>query len=241
MLAYLIHQFEEQGVDAEGATYAFAAPCAGTSASLTSRPAPFPSRSSQPSKSPSYGCSARRRRCSRYRLGWRAVIGTIAAGIVFHAIMIGSLSVFLAGHIGVFTLDAIQVIKPVLTSSSWRGWDASGQFRPPALAPAMRRPPSAQSWAGLVAKTLEGKAVVELLAGRDARKSVSSSQARLGRRKRAALGRQALSLAVASASEMFRRLPAQTSRTSGSASRACSRHPKLSGQTAPAAPTLTES
>ena len=118
--------------------------------------------------------------------------------------MIGSLSVFLAGHIGVFTLDAIQVIKPVLTSSSWRGWDASGQFRPPALAPAMRRPPSAQSWAGLVAKTLEGKAVVELLAGRDARKSVSSSQARLGRRKRAALGRQALSLAVASASEMFR-------------------------------------
>ena len=34
---------------------------------------------------------------SRYRLGWRAVIATIVAGIVFHAFMIGSLPVFLAG------------------------------------------------------------------------------------------------------------------------------------------------
>lgn len=51
---------------------------------------------------------------SRYRLGWRAVIATIAAGIVFHAIMIGSLPVFLAGGIGVFVLDAIQVINPIL-------------------------------------------------------------------------------------------------------------------------------
>jgi len=32
----------------------------------------------------------------------------------FHAIMIGSLPVFLAGGIGVFVLDAIQVINPVL-------------------------------------------------------------------------------------------------------------------------------
>ena len=51
---------------------------------------------------------------SRYRLGWRAVIATIVAGIVFHAIMIGSLPVFLAGGIGVFVLDAIQVINPIL-------------------------------------------------------------------------------------------------------------------------------
>lgn len=50
----------------------------------------------------------------RYRLGWRAVIATIAAGIVFHAIMIGSLPIFLAGRICVFVLDAIQVINPAL-------------------------------------------------------------------------------------------------------------------------------
>jgi VanZ family protein len=51
---------------------------------------------------------------SRYRLGWRAVVATIAAGVVYHAIMIGSLPVFLAGRIGVLVLDAIQVINPAL-------------------------------------------------------------------------------------------------------------------------------
>jgi hypothetical protein len=51
---------------------------------------------------------------SRYRLGWRAVIATIAAGIVYHAIMIGSAAVFVAGRMNVLVLDVIQVINPVL-------------------------------------------------------------------------------------------------------------------------------
>jgi hypothetical protein len=51
---------------------------------------------------------------SRYRLGWRAVIATVVAGIVFHAIMIGSLPFFLAERIGVFVLDAVQVINPAI-------------------------------------------------------------------------------------------------------------------------------
>jgi hypothetical protein len=51
---------------------------------------------------------------SRYRLGWRAVIATIVAGIVYHAIMIGSAAVFVAGRVGVLVLDAIQVINPAL-------------------------------------------------------------------------------------------------------------------------------
>ena len=51
---------------------------------------------------------------SRYRLGWRAVIATIVAGVVYHAIMIGSAAVFVAGRMDVLVLDAIQVINPVL-------------------------------------------------------------------------------------------------------------------------------
>jgi len=46
--------------------------------------------------------------------GLRAVIATIVAGIVYHAIMIGSAAVFVAGRMGVLVLDAIQVINPIL-------------------------------------------------------------------------------------------------------------------------------
>ena len=58
-LAYLIHQFEEHGVDALGVTYAFRTEMCRNIGSPTSRPAPSLSRSSPPSTSASYGCSAR--------------------------------------------------------------------------------------------------------------------------------------------------------------------------------------
>ena len=51
---------------------------------------------------------------SRYRLGWRAVIATIIAGLVYHVIMIGSAAVFVAGRLDVVVLDVIQVINPAL-------------------------------------------------------------------------------------------------------------------------------
>jgi hypothetical protein len=52
----------------------------------------------------------------RYRLGWRAVAATVLAGVVLHAVMIGSLEAFIAGWIGVVLLDAIQVLNPVLAA-----------------------------------------------------------------------------------------------------------------------------
>lgn len=51
---------------------------------------------------------------ARYRLGWRAVIATIAAGGVLHGVLMVSLLAFLDGRIGVVVLDAIQVVNPVL-------------------------------------------------------------------------------------------------------------------------------
>ena len=50
----------------------------------------------------------------RYRLGWRAVIATIAAGIVLHAILLGSLLAFLRGLIGSDVLDVIQYLNPAI-------------------------------------------------------------------------------------------------------------------------------
>jgi hypothetical protein len=49
-----------------------------------------------------------------YRLGWRAVIATIAAGVVLHGVLMASLLAFIGGRIDVVVLDAIQVINPVL-------------------------------------------------------------------------------------------------------------------------------
>lgn len=170
MLAYLIHQFEEHGIDAEGATYAFrSAMCTNFGfPDVQACPIPFSFVTAVNVPlvwvfGPTTALLGRRRpelalaffsvafvnilahigpavalhaynaglltaivvflplslwvfhvALSRYRLGWRAVIATIAAGIVYHAIMIGSLPVFLAGHIGVLVLDVIQVINPAL-------------------------------------------------------------------------------------------------------------------------------
>ena len=169
-LAYLIHQFEEHGVDARGATYAFRTEMCRNFGfpDVQACPIPFSFVTAVNISvvwlfGPATALLGRRRpelalaffsvpffntlmhlgpaaakgaynaglltaiaiflplslwafhiALVRYRLGWRAVIATIVAGIVFHAIMIGSLPVFLAGGIGVFVLDAIQVINPAL-------------------------------------------------------------------------------------------------------------------------------
>ena len=51
---------------------------------------------------------------TRYRLGWHAVIATVAAGIVLHAILLGSLIAFLRGLIGSDVLDVIQYLNPAI-------------------------------------------------------------------------------------------------------------------------------
>lgn len=170
MLAYLIHQFEEHGIDARGGTYAFRGEmCRNMGvADIQACPIPFSFVNAVNITAvwvfgPATALLGRRRpqfalaffaipfvnalihlapamtqsaynaglltaltifmplslwvfhvALSRYGLGWRAVVATVAAGIVYHAIMIGSLPIFLAGGIGVFVLDAIQVINPVL-------------------------------------------------------------------------------------------------------------------------------
>ena len=170
MLAYLIHQFEEHGIDLRGATYAFRGEMCRNMGQPDAQtcPIPFsfvnavnitcvwvfgPVAALLGRRWPGFALAffaipfvntlihlipvvthgaynaglltalvffvplslwAFHVALSRYRLGWRAVIATIVAGIVFHAIMIGSLPVFLAGGIGVFVLDAIQVINPAL-------------------------------------------------------------------------------------------------------------------------------
>jgi hypothetical protein len=169
-LAYLIHQFEEHGVDALGATYAFRAEmCRNFGFSdVQACPIPFSFVTAVNISlvwvfGPTTALLGRRRpefalafysvpfinavphvlpaaalgnynaglltaivifvplslwvfhiALSRYGLGWRAVIVTIVAGIVYHAIMIGSAAVFVAGRMDVLVLDAIQVINPAL-------------------------------------------------------------------------------------------------------------------------------
>jgi hypothetical protein len=49
-----------------------------------------------------------------YGLGWRAVTATVFAGVVLHAVLMGSLRVYLGGHIDVVTLDVIQILNPAL-------------------------------------------------------------------------------------------------------------------------------
>jgi hypothetical protein len=169
-LAYLIHQFEEHGIDALGATYAFRAEMCrnfgfpdveacpipfsfvtavnisvvwvfGPATALLGRRRPelalaffsVPIINAIPHIVPAVAQGTYNAglvtaivifvplslwvfhvALSRYRLGGRAVIATIVAGIVYHAIMIGSAAVFVAGRMGVLVLDAIQVINPAL-------------------------------------------------------------------------------------------------------------------------------
>jgi hypothetical protein len=169
-LAYLVHQFEEHGVDALGATYAFRAEMCRNFGfpDVQACPIPFSFVTAVNISvvwlfGPTTALLGRRRpelalaffsvpffntlmhigpaaaqgaynaglltaitiflplslwvfhiALSRYRLGWRAVIATIVAGIVYHAIMIGSAAAFVAGRMDVLALDAIQVINPAL-------------------------------------------------------------------------------------------------------------------------------
>ena len=170
MLAYLIHQFEEHGIDALGATYAFRAEMCRNMGHPDAQTCPIPFSFVNAVNitcvwvfGPVTALLGRRWpgfalaffaipfvntlihlipvatqgaynaglltaiaivlplslwvfhvAVSRYRLGWRAVIATIIAGIVYHAIMIGSALVFVAGHMSVLVLDVIQVINPAL-------------------------------------------------------------------------------------------------------------------------------
>jgi hypothetical protein len=169
-LAYLVHQFEEHGIDALGATYAFRAEMCRNLGfpDVQACPVPFsfitavnisavwlfgPAAALLGRRRPEFALAffsipfvntfahivpgvahggynaglltalaiflplslwvfhvAR----SRYGLGWRAVIATIFAGVVFQTIMIGSAMIFIAGHMGVFVLNTIQVINPAL-------------------------------------------------------------------------------------------------------------------------------
>ena len=51
---------------------------------------------------------------TRYRLGWRGVIATVVAGILLHAILLGSLKAYLSGAIGLDLLIVIQVVNALL-------------------------------------------------------------------------------------------------------------------------------
>ena len=51
---------------------------------------------------------------ARYRLGWRGVIATVLAGILLHAILLGSLRAYLGGAIGLDLLVVIQIINALL-------------------------------------------------------------------------------------------------------------------------------
>jgi hypothetical protein len=51
------------------------------------------------------------------RLGWRAVIATVVAGVVFHAILMGSLRAYIDGWIGVVSLDLIQIVNPAIAGA----------------------------------------------------------------------------------------------------------------------------
>ena len=169
-LAYLVHQFEEHGVDALGATYAFRGELCRNFGfpDIHACPVPFSFITAVNVSvvwlfGPTAALLGRRRpelalaffsvpfvnalahivpaalqgtynagvltavviflplslwvfhvALSRYRLGWRPVIATVAAGIVLHAILMGSLAAFIGGRIGVVLLDVIQVINPAI-------------------------------------------------------------------------------------------------------------------------------
>jgi hypothetical protein len=195
-LAYLVHQFEEHGIDALGATYAFrgemcrnfgfpdvqACPIPlsfvtavnisvvwlfGPTTALLGRRRPelalaffsVPFANTLMHIGPAAALGAYNAglltalaiflplslwafhvALSRYRLGWRAVIATIVAGIVYHAIMIGSAAVFVAGRMDVLVLDAIQVINPALILLIVARLGRRDRPRPRAFGPATPAP-----------------------------------------------------------------------------------------------------
>jgi Protein of unknown function with HXXEE motif len=170
MMTYLVHQFEEHGVDAEGATYAFHAMLCRNFGfpNIQTCPVPFsyitavnitviwvfgPTTALLGRRKPALALAffsvpfinifwhvvpaliqgtynaglltaivifaplslwAFHVALVRYRLGWRTVVTVILAGVLFHAILVGTLFAFLSGRIGLVVLDVIQVINPAL-------------------------------------------------------------------------------------------------------------------------------
>ena len=170
MLVYLVHQFEEHGIDAEGRHYAFRAfLCAGvgfadpktclvpysfiTSVNVAAIWLAGPAAALLGRRWPALALSyfsipfinmfahvgpslanavynpgeataivlflplslwAFHVALRRDGLGWRAVIATVVAGIVLHAILMGSLLAFLRGLIGSDVLDVIQYLNPAI-------------------------------------------------------------------------------------------------------------------------------
>lgn len=172
-LAYIVHQFEEHGIDATGAHYAFrgslcatlgfadAASCAIPYSFITAvnvaavwlagplamafgrrRPAlalaffaiPFvnlfahlgpavAARAYNPGAATALllflplSLWTFHVALTRYRLGVRTVAATVVAGIVLHAVLMGSLKAYLSGLIGEDVLDLIQFLNPLLAGA----------------------------------------------------------------------------------------------------------------------------
>ncbi|KYO49347.1 HXXEE domain-containing protein [Tistrella mobilis] len=72
-------------------------------------------------------------------LGRRAVAGTVAGGVLLHAVLMGSLLAFLAGRIGTALLVLIQIVNPVIPPALVARVTAGRQISPP---PARPRPGS---------------------------------------------------------------------------------------------------
>jgi len=53
---------------------------------------------------------------TRYHLGWRAVLATLFAGAVMHAILMGSLMSFVNGRLNLDTLLLLQIANPLLSA-----------------------------------------------------------------------------------------------------------------------------
>jgi hypothetical protein len=170
--AYLVHQFEEHGIDALGAAYAFRAnmcaqlglgdpqTCAVPYSFITAVNVPLvwvagPLSALLATRWPVIGLSlfavpfanlvphvvpaaatghynaglvtglllflplsliAFAAAMTRYHLGFRAVLATVVAGVVYHAIMVGTLLGYLRGSIALGPLLAIQIVNPFLSA-----------------------------------------------------------------------------------------------------------------------------
>jgi hypothetical protein len=53
---------------------------------------------------------------TRYHLGFRAVLATAVAGVILHALLVGSLMGYIRGTIGLDLLIAIQIANPFLSA-----------------------------------------------------------------------------------------------------------------------------
>jgi hypothetical protein len=53
---------------------------------------------------------------TRYHLGLRSILATLFAGIVLHAVLMGSLMAFIHGQIGLGTLLVLQIVNPFLSA-----------------------------------------------------------------------------------------------------------------------------